>query len=128
MTSYKKNQIFSFFLTLMNALTIYKFGVKCTIMGTFRLFVGRNFFHTVLMTAFSAKPTNRISSFIAFHDISSKRWSHLQAWENDRLLPCEIPQILYVYFPDVFLILPNSQTHYCIDNTLACVDRPLIIP
>jgi hypothetical protein len=43
-------------------------------------------------------------------------------------LSCEIQQIPYVNLLDVFLILPNSQTHYCIGSTLACVDLPLIVP
>ncbi len=81
------------------------------------------------MAAFSTKPADWIGgSLIAFHDISSKRWLHLQAWENDCLYLGEILQIPYAHFLDVFSTLRGSQTHYCIDNTWACVDLPLIVP
>jgi hypothetical protein len=81
------------------------------------------------MATFSAKPADWIGgSLIAFHGISSKRWLHLQAWENDCLYPGEILKIPCAHFPDVFSTLLGSQTHCCIDSTWACVDLSSIVP
>ena len=113
----------------MDALTIYKFCIKCTIVWTVRPTICWNLFHTVFVATLSAKPADRIgSSLIAFHGISSKRQLHLQVRESGYLHPCGTQQIPCEHFPGVFSTLPNSQTHCYIDSTLACADLPLIIP